>query len=69
MSSREIFFLPVGDWQRFCDYHPPQASVEQGAMLLLHPFAEEMSKLRRMALQQAVPVTKRISTEGRHATC
>ena len=36
-------------------------------LLLLHPFAEEMSKSRRMALQQAFPVTKHISTEG--ASC
>ena len=53
MSSREIFFLPVGDGQRFCIYHPPQTSVERGAVLYLHPFAEEMNKSRRMASLQS----------------
>jgi uncharacterized protein len=53
MSSREIFFLPVGDGQRFCIYHPPKTSVERGAVLYLHPFAEEMNKSRRMASLQS----------------
>ncbi len=53
MCSREFFFLPVGDGQRFCVYHPPQASVERGAVLYLHPFAEEMNKSRRMASLQS----------------
>lgn len=53
MSSREFFFLPVGAGQRFCIFHPPQASVERGAVLYLHPFAEEMNKSRRMAALQA----------------
>ena len=53
MSSREIFFLPVGDGQRFCIYHPPQTSFERGAVLYLHPFAEEMNKSRRMASLQS----------------
>ena len=53
MSSREFFFLPVGEGQRFCVFHPPQASVERGAVLYLHPFAEEMNKSRRMASLQS----------------
>ena len=53
MSSREFFFLPVGAGQRFCIFHPPQASVERGAVLYLHPFAEEMNKSRRMAALQS----------------
>jgi len=53
MSSREFFFLPVSDGQRFCVFHPPQASVERGAVLYLHPFAEEMNKSRRMASLQS----------------
>ncbi len=53
MSSPEFFFLSVGDGQRFCVYHPPQASIERGAVLYLHPFAEEMNKSRRMAALQS----------------
>lgn len=58
MSSREFFFLPVGDGQRFCVYHRPQASVERGAVLYLHPFAEEMNKSRRMASQQSCALAR-----------
>jgi uncharacterized protein len=53
MSSREIFFLPVGNGQRLCVFHPPQTSVERGAVLYIHPFAEEMNKSRRMATLQS----------------
>ena len=44
----EAFFLPVADGQRFCLYHAP-AGRPRGALLYLHPFAEEMNKARRMA--------------------
>jgi len=37
---------------RFCLYHPAQGSP-RGAVLYLHPLAEEMNKSRRMAAQQA----------------
>ena len=50
---REIFFLQVGIGQRFCVYYPPKSSVERGAVLYIHPFAEEMNKSRRMAALQA----------------
>lgn len=53
MAVPEIFFMPVGDGQRFCIYHPPQAPIERGAVLYVHPFAEEMNKSRRMAALQS----------------
>jgi uncharacterized protein len=48
----EAFFLPVAHGQRFCLFHPAQGSPK-GALLYLHPFAEEMNKSRRMAALQA----------------
>lgn len=49
----EAFFLPVASGQRLCLYHPPKAIAAKGAVLYLHPFAEEMNKARRMAALQA----------------
>ncbi len=49
----ESFFLPVGDGQRFCLFHPAQATPLRGQVLYLHPFAQEMNKARRMAALQA----------------
>jgi len=48
----EAFFLPVADGQRFCLFHAPRG-VAKGALLYLHPFAEEMNKARRMAALQS----------------
>lgn len=51
----EAFFLPVADAphaQRFCLFHGPQGTP-RGAVLYLHPFAEEMNKSRRMAALQS----------------
>lgn len=48
----EAFFLPVADGQRFCLFHEPRG-VAKGALLYLHPFAEEMNKARRMAALQS----------------
>jgi exosortase A-associated hydrolase 2 len=45
-------FLPSGSGQRFCLYHPAEGA-ERGAVLYVHPFAEEMNKSRRMAALQA----------------
>lgn len=45
------FFLPgpaAAGGQRFAIHHPPQGAP-RGAVLYLHPFAEEMNKSRRMA--------------------
>ncbi|HSW06815.1 hydrolase 2, exosortase A system-associated [Aquabacterium sp.] len=39
--------------QRLCLYHPGRAGVPRGAVVYVHPFAEEMNKSRRMAAQQA----------------
>jgi len=46
------FFLPGESGQRFCLYHPPK-HVARGAIIYLHPFAEEMNKARRMAALQS----------------
>lgn len=48
----EAFFLTVADGPRFCIFHEPRG-VAKGALLYLHPFAEEMNKARRMAALQA----------------
>jgi len=49
----EAFFLPVADGQRFCLFHPAAGMSPKGALIYLHPFAEEMNKARRMAALQA----------------
>lgn len=49
----ESFFLPVGDGQRFCLFHPAQVAPLRGRVLYLHPFAQEMNKARRMAALQS----------------
>jgi uncharacterized protein len=52
----EPFFLEVdGDKsnRRFCIYHPAQGRAVRGAILYIHPFAEEMNKSRRMAALQS----------------
>ncbi|UCV01946.1 hydrolase 2, exosortase A system-associated [Dechloromonas denitrificans] len=46
------FFLPGERGQRFCLYHAPR-DVARGAIIYLHPFAEEMNKARRMAAMQS----------------
>jgi exosortase A-associated hydrolase 2 len=51
-ASAESFFLPVEDGVRYCLFHPP-AGVCRGALVYVHPFAEEMNKSRRMAALQA----------------
>lgn len=48
------FFLDAAPGQRFCLYHAPQPGQKcQGALIYIHPFAEEMNKSRRMAALQA----------------
>lgn len=51
-AGAEAFFLEVNGEQRFCLFHPP-AGACRGAVLYVHPFAEEMNKTRRMAALQA----------------
>jgi exosortase A-associated hydrolase 2 len=48
------FFLPLHRGKRFCLLHSADpASGKRGAILYVHPFAEEMNKSRRMAALQA----------------
>ena len=48
------FFLRAGQGERFCLYHAPDPALPpRGAMLYVHPFAEELNKTRRMAALQA----------------
>jgi exosortase A-associated hydrolase 2 len=48
------FFLPAEPGQRFCLFHrPAPGQAVRGAVLYVHPFAEEMNKTRRMAALQA----------------
>ncbi|WP_296951561.1 hydrolase 2, exosortase A system-associated [uncultured Massilia sp.] len=48
----EPFFLDGAPGRRFCLYHPPAGRC-RGAVLYVHPFAEEMNRARRMAALQA----------------
>lgn len=53
----QAFYLPAaagaGD-QRFALFHPAPSGIDKrGAVLYIHPFAEEMNKSRRMAALQA----------------
>lgn len=47
------FFLEVANGQRFCIYHPAAGASLKGALIYLHPFAEEMNKSRRVAALQS----------------
>jgi exosortase A-associated hydrolase 2 len=50
----DAFYLPVAQGGRFCVLHTPDRSTPLlGAVLYVHPFAEEMNKSRRMAAVQA----------------
>jgi exosortase A-associated hydrolase 2 len=50
----EVFWLESSAGRRFCLLHEPaETSAGAGAMLYVHPFAEEMNKARRMAALQA----------------
>ena len=48
----EAFFLAGPRGERFCLFHAPQGRC-RGALVYVHPFAEEMNKSRRMAALQA----------------
>lgn len=48
----EAFFLPTDQGERFCLAHAP-TGAPRGAIVYVHPFAEEMHKSRRMAALQA----------------
>lgn len=49
----QTFFLAGRDGQRFCLFHPASGTRARGAVLYIHPFAEEMNKARRMAALQS----------------
>jgi exosortase A-associated hydrolase 2 len=49
----QAFFLDGQPGQRFCLYHAAGEGRSRGAVIYLHPFAEEMNKSRRMAALQA----------------
>ncbi len=51
-TAAQAFFLPTLRGERYCLYHPP-AQPSRGALVYIHPFAEEMNKSRRMAAMQA----------------
>ena len=48
----QAFFLATPLGARYCLFHAPQGSC-RGALVYLHPFAEEMNKSRRMAAVQS----------------
>lgn len=45
--------MAARDGQRFYLFHPSRGGQPKGAVLYLHPFAEEMNKARRMAALQS----------------
>ena len=47
-APADAFFLDTPDGPRFCLYHAPQGAC-RGALVYVHPFAEEMNRSRRMA--------------------
>jgi exosortase A-associated hydrolase 2 len=50
----EPFFFDAEPGTRFCLYHAPNPHVEpRGAILYVHPFAEELNRTRRMAAVQS----------------
>lgn len=51
-GAPEAFFLPIDGGERFCLFHPPAGKC-RGALLYVHPFAEELNRSRRMAALQA----------------
>lgn len=54
MPHFEPFFYDVDPGTRFCVYHAPNPQVApRGAILYIHPFAEELNLCRRMAAQQS----------------
>ena len=56
----EPFFLDSPRGPMFCIYSAPAAMPIKGAVLYLHPFAEEMHKSRRMAALQ----TRALAAQG-----
>lgn len=57
---RDAFFLPVETGYRFCLFTPACTPVEKGALVYLHPFAEELNSTRATVALQ----TRRLSEAG-----
>lgn len=56
----QAFFLNAGPDQRLALFHvPPGASEPRGALLYVHPFAEEMNASRAVVAQQARVLAQR----------
>ena len=51
-APADAFFLDTADGPRFCLFHAPSGEC-RGALVYIHPFAEEMNRSRRMAALQA----------------
>ncbi|WP_229425321.1 hypothetical protein [Massilia sp. Se16.2.3] len=51
-APADAFFLDTQGGRRFCLYHAPIGEC-RGALVYVHPFAEEMNRSRRMAALQA----------------
>lgn len=51
-APADAFFLDTADGPRFCLFHAPAGEC-RGALVYVHPFAEEMNRSRRMAALQA----------------
>ena len=50
----DAFFVDAAIGRRFCIFHPAQGGQgARGAIVYVHPFAEEMNRSRRMAALQA----------------
>jgi exosortase A-associated hydrolase 1/exosortase A-associated hydrolase 2 len=58
-APAEPFFLETADGPRFCLFHAP-AGACRGALVYLHPFAEELNRTRRMAAVGA----RRLAAQG-----
>lgn len=55
-DALEVFFISAGGGargQRLCLHHRPHGPRVRGALVYVHPFAEEMNKSRRMAALQS----------------
>jgi len=53
VAHTEAFYLPQDQGARSCILHSPGGTANSGAIVYVHPFAEEMNKTRRMAAMQA----------------
>lgn len=52
MLLPQAFFLPARHGDRFCLFTPALGEIPKGAILYVHPFAEELNKTRRVVAQQ-----------------